>query len=132
MTGTKTTADLAAEAGMSERTYQRRSKVGRDIAPATADILNAITDLATCDLPDSPKQLEFLAKLEDKTLQATIAERVAHGVAKNVFEASKQLKTEQKSAARAAEVAAMQLEVKGNYAPDIIHGDALESSQPDP
>ena len=81
VTGTKTTADLATEAGMSERTYQRRSKVGRDIAPATADILNAIVDLATCDLPDSPKQLEFLAKLEDKTLQATIAERVAAGCA---------------------------------------------------
>ena len=64
---------------MSERTYQRRSAVGRDIAPATADILNAIVDLATCDLPDSPKQLEYLAKLEDKTLQATIAERVAAG-----------------------------------------------------
>ena len=79
VTGTKTTADLATEAGMSERTYRRRSAVGRDIAPATADILNAIVDLATCDLPDSPKQLEFLAKLEDKTLQATIAERVTAG-----------------------------------------------------
>ena len=64
VTGAKTTADLAAEAGMSKRTYARRAAVGRDIAPATADILNAITDLATCDLPDSPKQLEYLAKLE--------------------------------------------------------------------
>ena len=63
----KTTADLATEAGMSKATYKRRSAVGRDIAPATADILNAITDLATCDLPDSPKQLEFLAKLESTT-----------------------------------------------------------------
>lgn len=60
----KTTEELAAEAGMSKATYERRAAVGRDIAPATADILNAITDLATCDLPDSPKQLEFLAKLE--------------------------------------------------------------------
>ena len=67
VTPPKTTADLATESGMSERTYKRRVAVGRDIAPATADILNAIVDLATCDLPDSPKQLEYLAKLEDKT-----------------------------------------------------------------
>ena len=49
-----------------------------------------------------------------------------------ITQAIKQVKAEQKAAERAAEVAAMQLEVKGNYAPDIIHGDALESSQPDP
>ena len=29
----RTNADLAAEAGISERTYQRRAKIGRDIAP---------------------------------------------------------------------------------------------------
>ena len=92
VTPLKTTADLADEAGMSKRTYKRRAAVGRDIAEATADILNSITDLEACDLPDSPKQLEYLAKLEDKTLQATIAERVAHGAAKDVFEASRQLK----------------------------------------
>ena len=46
----KTAKDLAGEVGMSRATYQRRSKVGRDIAEATADILNSITDLrrATC------------------------------------------------------------------------------------
>ena len=60
----KTAKDLAGEVGMSRATYQRRSKVGRDIAEATADILNSITDLEACDLPDSPKQLEYLAKLE--------------------------------------------------------------------
>lgn len=60
----KSTAELATEAGMSERTYQRRAKVGHSIASATADILNSITDLEACDLPDSPKQLEYLAKLE--------------------------------------------------------------------
>ncbi len=42
-------------------------------------------------------------------------------------QAAKQVKAEQKSANRAAEVAAMQLEVKGNYTPDIIHGDTLET-----
>ena len=62
----KTTADLAEEAGMSESTYKRRAQVGRSIAPATAEIISNIDDLETCDLPDSPKQLEYLAKLEDK------------------------------------------------------------------
>lgn len=42
-------------------------------------------------------------------------------------QAMKQVKAEQKAANRAAEVASMQLEVKGDYAPDIIHGDARES-----
>lgn len=54
----KTNADLADEAGMSKATYERRSKVGRDIADETAEILNSITDLKACNLPDSSKQLE--------------------------------------------------------------------------
>ncbi len=75
----KTTADLAEEAGMSRATYARRAQVGRSIAPATAEIISNIDDLETCDLPDSPKQLEYLAKLEDKEYQVSIAKRVADG-----------------------------------------------------
>ena len=60
-----------------------------------------------------------------------LAEQVRRGTL-SLEKAIKQIKAEQKAAERTAEVAAMQLEVKGNYAPDIIHGDALESSQPDP
>ena len=63
VSGTKTTAELANEAGMSTATYKRRSAVGRDIAAETAEILNSITDLKTCDLPDSPKQLKLLSNV---------------------------------------------------------------------
>ena len=55
-----------------------------------------------------------------------LAEQVRRGTL-SLEKAIKQIKAEQKAAERTAEVAAMQLEVKGNYAPDIIHGDALES-----
>jgi len=92
-TAVKTTPELAASAGMSERTWQTRAKVGSRITPEVARVIDDI-DTDTCSLPDSTTQLNYLAGVDDPEDQLEIVTRVADGNARDVWEASKQLKAE--------------------------------------
>jgi len=89
----KTTKELAAELGVSESTYQKRSKIGRGLTEETKEILSEL-DPKDCDLPNSTRQLNYLASVKDPEDQAEIARRVATGEAVSVWEASTQLKQE--------------------------------------
>lgn len=96
----RTTPQIAADAGMSDRTWQRRAKVGRSITPEVATVIDDI-DPETCSLPDSTTQLNYLAGITDPTDQLDIATRVADGSARDVWEASKQLKRDKTKQERA-------------------------------
>ena len=90
------TPELAASAGMSERTWQTRAKTGARITPAVAAVLNDI-DTDSCSLPDSTTQLNYLAGITDPDDQLEIATRVADGNARDVWDASKQMKQARKT-----------------------------------
>jgi ParB-like chromosome segregation protein Spo0J len=124
----KTTADLAKEAGMSERTYRTRAKIGRDLTEETLDIISEL-DPNDSDLPNSTRQLNYLAGVDDPDDQAEIARRVATGEAVSVWAASTQLKEErgeitQGQLHQAAMGAAMKEEVdrKGDEDPVSVEG----------
>lgn len=89
----KTTDDLAKEAGMSKSSYQKRSKIGRGLTAETKEIVSEI-DPNDCDLPNSTRQLNYLAGIEDPDDQAEIARKVATGEAVSVWTASEKLKEE--------------------------------------
>lgn len=97
----KTTSDMAASAGMSERTWQRRAKTGTHITPAVAAVLNDI-DTDSCSLPESTTQLNYLASVNNPDDQLEIATRVADGNARDVWAASKQMKKERKAERKTA------------------------------
>jgi hypothetical protein len=89
----KTTKELAAELGVSESTYQKRSKIGRGLTEETKEILSEL-DPKDCDLPNSTRQLNYLASVNDPEDQVEIATRVGGGEAVSVWQASNQLKAE--------------------------------------
>jgi len=97
----KTTPELAAAAGMSERTWQTRAKVGTRITPEVARVIDDI-DTTSCSLPDSTTQLNYLAGITDPNDQLEIATRVADGTARDVWAASKQIKKERKTERKTA------------------------------
>ena len=70
VTGTKpkTTKDLAAEMGMSESSYQKRSKIGRGLSEEVQEIIGDL-DPSESDLPNSTRQLNYLAGVDDPDLQ---------------------------------------------------------------
>lgn len=81
----KTTADIAAEVGISERTAQMR-KQAADIAPEVRD---AIRDLPVAD---NQSELLKIAKLPTED-QATVARMIGDGQAKDVAQAVRSIKT---------------------------------------
>lgn len=92
-TSPKTTKQLAEEAGMSERTYQQRAKIGQKLTDETLEIISEL-DPNDADLPNSTRQLNYLAGVDDPEDQAEIARRVATGEAVSVWNASEQMKGE--------------------------------------
>lgn len=80
----KTTAQIASEAGISERGAQRRKQAARDIVPEAKDLIRE-TPVADCIT-----QLVDLSKKEpDK--QVAIAEKIASGQADDVRSAEEQI-----------------------------------------
>lgn len=77
---TKTTADLAAEMGVSERTAQNYQRIGRDVVPEAQDLIS--------DTPvaESTTQLLDLAR-EEPEVQVAAASLIANGSATTVPEA---------------------------------------------
>lgn len=81
----KTTADVAAELGMDERTAQRRKQAAK-IAPEAREVLR--------DLPVADNQSELLkiAKLPEQD-QGMVARMISDGQAKDVAQAVRTIKT---------------------------------------
>lgn len=97
----KTTAEVAESAGMSSATWRRRAKTGTRITPEVARVLDDL-DPQDTSLPDSTRQLDYLAGITDPADQLDIATRVADGSARDVWEASKQLKRDRERQEREA------------------------------
>jgi transcriptional regulator with XRE-family HTH domain len=97
----KTNAELAAQMGVSKSTYKERHRLGRNLTAETKEILSDL-DPNDTDLPNSTRQLNYLAGVDDESDQAEIARRVATGEAVSVWQASDQLKKE-RSIAEASE-----------------------------
>ena len=86
-TTTVTTAAMAAELGISERSAQQRTQIARRLDPVVKELIGG-TDLA-----DSTTQLLALARMEPAA-QAAAAEKVLQRQARNVHEAQRQLRQE--------------------------------------
>lgn len=84
-----TTAGIAAEIGLSERSAQQRLQIARNLDDEVKTVL------AATPVADSTTQLLTLARLEPKE-QRTIADRIAAGEAKDVKEAVRQLRHEER------------------------------------
>lgn len=106
LAGWKTTPELAAEHGDSERTYYRRKSIGERIPE---DLREEILDAyyqpdSQCNLADNQSHLNYLAGVDDKEDQREIAHRVLAGAARDVFEASKTLSRDKNAERRNAEL----------------------------
>lgn len=80
----KTTADIAAEVGLTERTAQQRKQVARAIAEEAKDIIRDTV------VADSQTELLKLARLDEEQ-QVAVAEKLASGEAKSVAQAVRTL-----------------------------------------
>lgn len=80
----KTTADIAAEMGVSESTAQQRLQIARKLAP---DVKEMIADTETAD---STRQLLTLARMEPEK-QREVAEAIVTGRAETVNQAVSQM-----------------------------------------
>lgn len=86
----KTTEDLAAEVGMTDRSWRRRTKIGREIGEQTAAVLDHadVTDEKQRNLLNSTTQLDHLANISRKRgdgVAAEVAERALSEEGGNVF-----------------------------------------------
>jgi ParB-like chromosome segregation protein Spo0J len=95
----KTTGEVAAEAGMSEASWRRRTKIGKSLGPRTKAVLDHAdtTDEKQRNFLNSTTQLNTLADISNKRgdeKAAEVAERVLGGGARNVYEAYPEIKTE--------------------------------------
>ena len=98
VTGLQTTEELAKAAGMSTSTYERRARIGRDLTEETKAIISEL-DPSESDLPNSTRQLNYLAAVDDSEDQEEIARMVATGEAASVWSASTKLKKAQEEEA---------------------------------
>lgn len=95
----KTTADIAREAGVSERTWQNRAKIGRGLGERTREVLEQAdaTEDAHRQFLNSTTQLNHLADIAGKRgdeVAAEVARRVLSGESRSSFEAYRQMKLE--------------------------------------
>lgn len=99
--GAKSTADVAAEAGMSERSWQQRAKIGKAFGPKT----RAVLDMADPEeekhrnFLNSTTQLNTVADIASKrgdSVAAEVTESVLNGEHSNVYDAYPPYKEEQK------------------------------------
>ncbi|WP_273845442.1 MT-A70 family methyltransferase [Rubrobacter calidifluminis] len=103
-----TTADIAKEAGMSERTWQGRVKIGRSLGEKTRSVLDMAdpTDEKHRQFLNSTTQLNHLADISNKRgdeVAAEVAERVLSGEEKTTFDAYERMKRETAARRREAE-----------------------------
>lgn len=87
----KSTADLAAEAGLSERSAQRLMQIDRDILPEVKEMI------AETELEEGVRELLSIARLEPE-LQMDVAKKIIDGEAKTVIEARQQIKKDDRQA----------------------------------
>ncbi len=95
--GAKTTADVAKEAGMSERSWQQRVKIGRSLGPETREALDMADpeDEKHRAFLNSTTQLNTVADISNKRgdkQAAEVVKGVLGGDHKNVYEAYPQEK----------------------------------------
>lgn len=112
--GFSTTEDVAKEAGMSERSWLRRTKIGKALGPQTRAILDHAdpTDYGQRNLLNSTTQLEHLANIANKRgdgLAAKVALRALTESGSNTFKAYEELRGEEKRAALAGMLAQRRL-----------------------
>jgi len=111
----RTTADLATEIGVGERSAQQAVQIARGIQPDVRDMIRR------SELADSTTQLLTLARVKNAREQRTLAEAVLAGTAPNVPIAVQQLR---RDAQRTAEVTSAKS--NGRFPKVDIHkGDAL-------
>jgi len=95
----KTTEEVARDAGMSDRSWQRRTKIGRSLGPQTSAVLDH-ADLAEekqRNLLNSTTQLNHLANIANKhgdEVAARVAERVLSEDGASTFKVYEQIKGE--------------------------------------
>ncbi|MGL4608122.1 MAG: hypothetical protein ACRCYY_00330 [Trueperaceae bacterium] len=83
---------LADGFGLGERTYRSRKAIGSKITEETAAVLDEMIESGVAsELPDSTRQLNYLAGVDNAENQLTIVTMVASGEARDVFEAAKQV-----------------------------------------
>lgn len=95
----KTTADIAKEVGMSERSWQQRVKIGEAFGPETRSALDMadLTDEKQRNFLNSTKQLDTLANISNKRGDETAAKaaiRVLGGDESNIYDAYPETKKE--------------------------------------
>lgn len=103
--GQKTTADVAKEAGMSERSWQTRVKIGKGLGPKTRAALDQadVTEEKQRNFLNSTTQLNTVADIANKRgddKAAETVERVLNGEYKNVYDAYPEVKKEDPMAGR--------------------------------
>ncbi len=113
-----TTADLAAQMGISERSAQKRLQIARGITPEAAEIIAGL-DPSEHALPDSTEDLRRLVRME-QARQVEVARRIASGAARDVRHARMQIEAEERQDRLRG------VEVRDDNRYRVIHGDAAE------
>ncbi len=113
-----TTFHLAGQMGMSERSAQKRLQIARAIAPEAAEIIAGL-DPSEHALPNSTEDLRALVRL-DADRQVDAVRRLASGSARNVDQALRQLRAEERQDRLRG------VEVRDDNRYRVIHGDAAE------
>ncbi len=93
----RTTPEIAAEAGMSGRSWQQRTKIGRSLGPKTREALDMAdpTEEKHRNFLNSTTQLNHLADISNKRgdeRAAKTAEKVLNGEHKTTFDAYPEVK----------------------------------------
>jgi len=96
-TASKTTADVAEEVGMSERSWRQRTKIGRSLGPKTRAALDQADpeDEKQRNFLNSTTQLNTVADIANKRgdeRAADAVERVLNGEHKNIYDAYPEVK----------------------------------------
>lgn len=115
---TATTAAIARQAGLSERSAQQRAQIAREIAP---DVQDALADT---DVADSTRQLLDIARMPEEE-QRAVVDLVATGQARDVKDARRQVVTGKRQQEAEERVAAASTSGAHPFAPDIVHTDVL-------
>lgn len=93
--GSLTNSELASEAGLSSSSYRYRKQIGKKISEEAGAVIDEMIESGVqSELPDSTRQLTYLAGVGDPDDQLEIVTKVANGEARDVWEASKSLKQE--------------------------------------
>lgn len=97
--GPKTTTVVANEAGMSERSWRQRTKIGRSLGPKTRAVLDQADteDEKQRNFLNSTTQLNTVADISNKRgdeISAQAVERVLNGEHRNIYDSYPEIKSE--------------------------------------